>query len=65
MNPLLNPAEIDILARLAAGGSALTAAHDRGTHPDTVRGQIKLLRSKLGAKNTAHAVAIAIRSGQL
>ncbi len=31
--------------------------------PDTIRAHVRHAREKLGARNTAHAVAIALRSG--
>jgi DNA-binding CsgD family transcriptional regulator len=61
----LSAAEIDILERLARGGSTLTVARERGTGHETVRKQVKMLREKIGARNHAHAVAIAMRNGLL
>lgn len=49
---------------LAAGGLTVQEAADRaGISFESQKDQIGSARQKLGAKNTAHAVAIAIRTG--
>ena len=50
--------------RLAAEGMTYgEAAKKAGIGVETIRKQMKIARRKLGARNTAHAVAIAIRKG--
>jgi DNA-binding CsgD family transcriptional regulator len=59
----LTPYEVLVLSMFAAGHTYPTIAADRGVAVVTVQTQAKHIRRKLGANNTTHAVAIAIRRG--
>jgi DNA-binding CsgD family transcriptional regulator len=59
----LTPYEVRVLAMFAAGHTYPSIAADRGVAVATVQTQAKFIRAKLGANNTTHAVAIAIRKG--
>jgi DNA-binding CsgD family transcriptional regulator len=59
----LSPTEVQILAMFAAGHTYPSIAEKRGVALGTVHTQAKFIRRKLGAENTTHAVAIAIRKG--
>jgi DNA-binding CsgD family transcriptional regulator len=59
----LSPQQLRILTALAQGATYPTAAERFGVGTETVKTQTKLIREKLGARNTTHAVAIAIREG--
>jgi DNA-binding NarL/FixJ family response regulator len=53
-----------MLLRLYSHGLTLPmVADERGVSCETVKSQTKLIRLKLAAKNTTHAVALAIRAG--
>jgi DNA-binding CsgD family transcriptional regulator len=58
----LTPAEADVLQRCADGqGSMKRIARERRCSMDTIRTHLRTARAKLGATNTAHAVAVAKR----
>jgi DNA-binding CsgD family transcriptional regulator len=59
----LTEVERMILRLYSHGLTSRMVADERGTSPETVRTQTKLLRLKLAAKTTTHAVAIAMRAG--
>ena len=61
----LTPRELEILRRISFGWSNDEIADDLGIKPDTVRTHVENARRSLGARNRAHAVAIAIRTGGL
>jgi DNA-binding CsgD family transcriptional regulator len=61
----LSPSEQRILLCLSVGLNNRMAADVLGVSEDTIRSQVASARAKLGAKNQAHAVALAIRSGQI
>ncbi len=63
--PELTPAERDVLRLRAAGLSTSQAARARGRSYETAKTQARNATAKLGARNLSHAVAIAIRSGQI
>ncbi len=56
----LTPAEQKVLRLLADGYDHPTVAQKLGKSFETVKAQSKLARARLGARNTTHAVAIAI-----
>jgi len=62
MNPL-TPTETGILLSLADGLTVGQIADEREVSFHTVSGQVKSLRAKLGARTTAHAVALAYHRG--
>ena len=55
------PAELAALNAVSRGLTAGMAAEVLGISPYTVQRQLKAARRKLAAKNTTHAVAIAMR----
>jgi DNA-binding CsgD family transcriptional regulator len=59
----LTPREQAVLEQLARGLSAAAAGAETHHSAGTVRTHLKAAKRKLGALNTAHAVAIAIRQG--
>lgn len=59
----LTETETELLELLAAGHTYGSAADKRGTSIESVKQGVKLARGKLGANNSTHAVAIAIRKG--
>jgi DNA-binding CsgD family transcriptional regulator len=60
---VLTPHQVRILDKLASGGTYPTVAAEAGISEETIKSQAKLIREKLGARNTTHAVAIAMREG--
>ena len=64
-NRPLSPAERDVLRCLSHGLTERMAAETLGRPFFTVRDQSKSARFKLRAKDSTHAVAIAIRQGLL
>jgi DNA-binding CsgD family transcriptional regulator len=56
----LSPREREVLAMLAAGNTVNEIAGDLVLSPLTVRTHIRNAKDKLGARTTAHAVALAI-----
>ena len=59
----LTAIEVDTLRYLSHGLSRNDIARLRFVSPETVKSQTELMRAKLAAKTTAHAVAIAFRHG--
>jgi DNA-binding CsgD family transcriptional regulator len=59
----LSPFEAEVLNMFAQGHGYESIAEDRGVTKETIKTQMKFVRDKLGANNTTHAVAIAIRRG--
>jgi DNA-binding CsgD family transcriptional regulator len=55
--------EVETLRYLSHGLGRADIARLRHVSPETVKSQTDRLRSKLAAKTTAHAVAIALRHG--
>ncbi len=62
---ILRPAELHTLALMAHGHTYKTAAAEQGISLYTVKDHLTACRERLGARTTAHAVSLAIRSGQL
>jgi DNA-binding CsgD family transcriptional regulator len=56
---------LEVLILSAEGLTAREVADRFGTSPDTVRTQRERLITKLGARNMAHAVALAFASGEI
>ena len=65
MITVLTPAERLALNAIIEHGTTKSAAMAVGLSHHTIRDQLKTARYKLDAKNTTHAVAIAIRAGLL
>jgi DNA-binding CsgD family transcriptional regulator len=61
----LTHGETRALAYAAAGYTTPQAARLLGLGDETLKTQLKAAREKLGARNTTHAVAIAIRGGAI
>lgn len=61
----LTQRQFDTLLLLADGETGSTIAAELGVRPDTVHVFTAQLKAKLGAKSTAHAVAIAYHTGLL
>ena len=59
----LTPALVRVLEGAAAGESAIETAGRLHVSPATVRSQRAVLVQRLGARNTANAIAIAYRFG--
>lgn len=49
-----------VLRKIALGRTGTQAARELGVSTETVKTQLAIARSKLGADTTAHAVAIAV-----
>ena len=58
----MNTKELYILIQLASGQTQAQLAKSMGVTINTLKNQMKWIRWRLLAKNTTHAVAIAIRS---
>lgn len=56
----LTSGQARVLKRIALGDTGPQAATALGISPETVKRQLSIARSKLGAKTTAEAVAIAV-----
>lgn len=63
MNDQLSPREVQALALVAAGHDAKSAAKEMAISMHTVKDHLQFARLKLGARNSAHAVALAARAG--
>lgn len=61
----LSERQNDVLLFLADGDTPKTIAEELGIAPDTVHVMSATIRAKLGAKTTAHAIAIAYQKGIL
>ena len=59
----LTPAELRVVAAMSHGLTAEMAADLLGVATETVKTHLKAARVRLRAKNTAHAVANALRQG--
>jgi DNA-binding CsgD family transcriptional regulator len=62
---LLSQRETDVLRGLSIGKNRAQIAHDLGVSENTIRVYIDSARHKLGAVNTAHAIAVAVSKGVL
>jgi DNA-binding CsgD family transcriptional regulator len=61
----LTPREHDVMALVAAGLQGGDIATQLFVSPETVKSHVQNAMSKLGARTRAHAVAIALSSGQI
>ena len=59
----LTPAEIHVLRLVAAGNANKQIADQLGITEDTVKGRVRSILSKLGAKDRTHAVTISLKRG--
>lgn len=60
---MLNPVELYLLEQVATGASAKQIAHDAGLSERAIENRMGSVRAKLGARNTTHAVVLAIKAG--
>lgn len=65
MNHDLSDAELAALRCAASGLSVVETAHTLYKGSETIKTQLTRARLKLGARNTTHAVALALADGQL
>lgn len=65
MNAAPSPREVEVIRLIADGRPPKQVARDLGMSHHTVKDHLDALRRKLGAANTTHAVALALRSGVL
>lgn len=56
----LTPTERRVLRLIAFGETPIEAAQKLGISPVTMRKHMKVIRARLGARTTPHAVAIAV-----
>jgi DNA-binding CsgD family transcriptional regulator len=61
----LSPAELSVVRELARGKRTEDIASEFFVSPHTVRSHVKNSMKKLGARNRAHAVAIALAEGAI
>jgi len=61
----LTPAEVRVLSLIGQGNANKEIAAQLGTTEDTVKGQVRSILSKLGAKDRAHAAMIGLKRGIL
>ena len=61
----LTPRELAVLRLASIGAQASEVAKALDIGAETVRSHLKKAQSKLGARNTAHAIAEALRQGQI
>jgi DNA-binding NarL/FixJ family response regulator len=59
----LTPAEVRVLRLIAEGNSNKEIAAQLSTSEDTVKGQVRNILSKLGAKDRTHAAMIGLKRG--
>ena len=59
----LTPAEVRVLSLIAAGNANKEIAAHLSTSEDTVKGQVRSILSKLGAKDRTHAAMIGLKRG--
>jgi DNA-binding NarL/FixJ family response regulator len=63
--PRLSPREREVLGLLAGGMTGEQAAADLSLSAETVRTHVRNAMEKLGARTRAHAIALAMREGEL
>jgi DNA-binding CsgD family transcriptional regulator len=62
---VLSSREREVLGRLARGESGQEISRGLGIASETVRNHVRSARQKLGARTRAHAIALAIRRGEI
>jgi DNA-binding CsgD family transcriptional regulator len=60
---MLTDAEIGALKKAARGDSAKQIAYDEGVTERAIENRMVSVRAKLNARNTTHAVVLAIKAG--
>ena len=61
----LTERELEVLTLIADGNTNRAVAEALGIHEDTVKGHVKSILAKLGARDRTHAVTVALRRGIL
>lgn len=61
----LTARELETLRHIANGESYKMTARALGVSPTMIKKRLRLVRAKLGAVNTAHAIVLAMRQGLL
>jgi DNA-binding NarL/FixJ family response regulator len=61
----LTPAEVRVLRLIAEGNANKEIAAQLSTSEDTVKGQVRNILSKLGAKDRTHAAMIGLKRGMI
>jgi DNA-binding NarL/FixJ family response regulator len=64
-DPPLTERELEVLTLVADGNTNRLAAQALGIQEDTVKGHVKSILTKLGARDRTHAVIVALRLGIL
>jgi len=59
----LTDRELEVLSLIADGNTNRAVAQALGIHEDTVKGHVKSILAKLGARDRTHAVTVALRRG--
>ena len=59
----LTERELEVLTIIADGNTNRAVAEALGIHEDTVKGHVKNILAKLGARDRTHAVTVALRRG--
>jgi DNA-binding NarL/FixJ family response regulator len=59
----LTERELEVLTLIADGNTNRGVAEALGIHEDTVKGHVKSILAKLGARDRTHAVTVALRRG--
>ena len=62
---LLTEREREVLGQVAGGLTGIEIANDMTVSPETIKSHVQNAMAKLGAHTRAHAVAIALRTGQI
>jgi DNA-binding CsgD family transcriptional regulator len=65
VTPGLSPSELEVLADAAHGMTVIETATMRSKSPETVKTQRCSIILKMGARNIAHAVGMAITDGRI
>lgn len=61
----LTARERDVLAQIAAGADIRGIAAELSLSPNTVKTHLRNAMRRIGARNRAHAIALALRSGEI
>jgi DNA-binding CsgD family transcriptional regulator len=61
----VNVPSVDVLRDIAAGYSMRETAERAGITEDMIKYHLRIWRERLGARNTTHAVALAVAQGAL
>ena len=62
---VLTPREREVITMLALGDTGAEIAEKLFISPETVRIHVRNARGRLGARTRAHAIALALRDGEI